>query len=729
MSYLLKYKIISTIVITLVCFLVLIMPMIAFGQANEGKVAEQADVNFIHDFLFLIVNSVFGTMVWYAGMLLNFAVTDYVIGFGNQFINSGLGFAVNNLWTTVRDIFNLTFIFGLVYIGFKMILDSSDSNARKMLVHIILAALLVNFSLFFTKFIVDFSNIAAAQIAQGFEVGQIGGVDRYLIADKFIDEMGVSSIWGEGKGLSALVNGEASPYTYIFGMMIIFIITAFVFFVGGILLMIRFVVLNLYMILSPIMFLGWVFPGLASYSQMWWNGFLARAFFAPAYLLMLYFAATILTEFAALNQSAGTKGIGDFLMDPAKNQEAFGNIVPYFAMMAIFLIAAVIVAQKMAGQGGEMAMSIGKSMVGGTRRALQRGAGNATFGGIGWVGQKTIGLGAHTLANSKGLNKWASESKLGEYVHKASTKVADSSLDVRQIAGLGKALGIGEGTKGGLSTRIKQQATADAAYQKSLKQNVTRDDNNELTKDAKEVVDKALSKNNKLTELNTSLKDLNADAEVFGKTITETEAKLKAERENLEAAKRDTSRSNEISKIENDIRLSEIDLQDNKYLLEKKKKEIERKESEIERKESEISTVAEADYKYANQIAFRNRREEEGKVWQSSKYLAGAGTVAGVAGGAAAIGLGVAALPVVVTAGVVAGIGSAVAKAYGVQNSQVASTIARTYGKNGSAMAKNDKAAKELKLLKDKLDEDNKTSTSKTEEAAPKPTEATNPKV
>ncbi len=687
----------SAYILILICLLVVFLPDLTFAAADDEKV----DGGFVSGLMWSLVNGVFGVFVWLSGMLLNEAISSYVVGFGDKFINSGLGFAVNNLWQTVRDLFNLTFIFGLVYIGFKMILDASDSNAKRMLIHIILAALLVNFSLFFTKFIVDFSNIAATQIASGF--GKIPDPDnpdmmKYLVADKFVNELGISKVWGTDGSISNINEGTGNSFTYIFFTMIIFIITAFVFFVGAILLMIRFVVLNLYMILSPIMFLGWVFPNMASYSQEYWRGFLGRAFFAPAYLLMLYFAATVLTQFAALGQSGN--GIGSIFLDAEIAEREFDNVIPYFFMMAIFLIAAVVVGQKMGADGANMAISVGKSVAGRSRRAIVRNggalAGAVTFGLAARTGQFVGGGMANKASQNKTLNAWAAKNnRVAEATLKSLRKVADSSFDARRLGVLGLGDSLGEGYKGGQTSRIKEQAKSDAEFQKSLPQNITRDENNKLIPEAEAGINKILEKNEGLIALRA---DISAAKKMFESTATN----LQAERLNLEAAKIDSSRTQEIPKIEAGIK----DLEE----TEQKAKELQKaKEDEYGVVREKLKPSAEVDYRYANQIAFRNRREREGETWKKNPYILGGSAAAtGVAAGAVAAALGVAAFPVVATAGVAAGVGAAVARYYGHQNSQVAAILAKTYGKNGAAMAKNDNLSKELKLLKDEMDKEGK---------------------
>jgi hypothetical protein len=371
-------------ILALVATIVLVVPSLVLGATPDST----PESGWLESILWRFVVGVFGTLVYIAGQLLNVAVETYTIGFGNQFIDLGLGFAVNNLWETVRDIFNLTFIFGLVYIGFKMILNTGDTNARRMLVHIILAALLVNFSLFFTKFVIDFSNVAAAQVAQGFyKAGVPDGESHYQVSDQFLHVVGFTSIFKDNlEGAQNLSQGKASGFTYIFFTMVMLIIMAFVFFAGAILLMIRFVVLNLYMILSPIMFLGWVFPALSSYSEKYWSGFLSRAFFAPAYLLMLYFAFIIMQQYAGLIKNGGASFQQLFTgTSETTLAHTFATTVPFFAMICIFLIASVVVAQKMSMDGASWVTGFSKKVtMGGVRmvtypvRAGARVGANAT---------------------------------------------------------------------------------------------------------------------------------------------------------------------------------------------------------------------------------------------------------------------------------------------------------------------------------------------------------------
>jgi hypothetical protein len=493
MSALLSKRInftLPAIILVILVMLVLFAPdtLLAETAVDAEKVGEGG---WFQSILWTFVNGFFGFFVWIAGSLLNLAVGQFVVGFGDLFKSQGLGFAVDHLWTLVRDIFNLTFIFGLVYIGFKMILRIDDSNARRMLVHIVLAALLVNFSLFFAKAVVDFSNIAATQVAQAF---YDGGTGEYKVADAFMNVLGLSSIWGaDGSSLTNVAEGKNNGYGYIFGTMVIFIITAFVFFAGAILLLIRFAVLNIYLILSPIMFIGWVFPGMGSYASQYWSNFLARAFFAPAYLLMLYFAYYILKEFNGL--MAGSKeSYALIFLGGEKSAQAI-NILPYFFITCIFLLAAVVVAQKMGGDAANWTIS-------NTKR-------------VGMGSLKKVGMGvsyplrysAQAMTRNLVVNRAGSGLEKG--FNKLQTKTSDSKYNplkwhavdrkVQSVAKTLKEAELGTGT-----TNLKE-----TAYEKGLMSRVNQNRAESERKDDFTKANEVLSQNTGTTaELTKAFEDL-----------------------------------------------------------------------------------------------------------------------------------------------------------------------------------------------------------------------------
>ena len=413
------------------------MPIVTYAQGG----------NLLEVFLWKLVNGVFGWMVWLSGMLLDYAINSMVVGFGQMYATSGLGLTIDTLWVTVRDIFNLTFIFGLVFIGLRMIFGS-DSNTKKVLVSIILAALLVNFSLFITKFVVDFSNIAAVQLVNAFPK-DASGVPS--ISGQFTHLMGLTSLWNfssqAGVDFSNMTGGGSTGY--IFGTMFLYIITAFVFFAGALLLIIRFVVLNIYMVLSPFMFIGWVFPSMEKYSKEYWSGFLSRCFVAPAYLLMLYFSSKVLVSFSVTG-GGGANSLSTMFTKAAP--ASFAAVFPPFILTAVFLIAAVVVAQKMSATGGSAVISFQDKMMKKTRSAVQGTAFAMTrpARSLGRMGVNQFGSGA-----TKSFNKWQANAQIraaapgAGAISKAAAwayKANGTDSTVRAITGSLKDAQFGTGT-------------------------------------------------------------------------------------------------------------------------------------------------------------------------------------------------------------------------------------------------------------------------------------------
>lgn len=688
---------------------VFLLPQLLFAQETSGE--KNWMMAGLQGLLYSIVNVVFGTLAGLAGLLLNEAVGTYVVGFGNLYATSGLGYTIDNLWSTVRDIFNLTFIFGLVYIGFKMIFNSGDSSARRMLGSLVLAALLVNFSLFITKFVIDFSNIAAAQLAAGFN-----NAGTYAVSDGFMNIMGISSLFSTGGSLADMTTSKG--FAFIFGSLILYIVAAFVFAAGGILLIIRFAVLNIYMILSPLMFLGMVFPGFSNVSREYWQGFLGRAFFAPAYILMLYFAHQILVNMKGV--AGGTAQFSEVFgsSDPTAS---FAGTIPYFILTAVFMIAALVVAQKMGAQGATSALSIGKRMSTGTRKYVQGKAGSATFGAAASVGQRTFGYGAQKLSNNKKLNNWAGRSLAGEKVLKATRVMADTSFDARQVAGFGAAAGIGTGVKGGYNSRIAAKNKADADFAKSLGETKVEKDLNDNYVDAE--IGKRVKAN---------LAEIHADPKstISIRTQMEAEAKQKVEaaKAALEEAKANTATerktlTDKIQKLEQDkkntILQPDIDaidkeLTEAKSSLEKSGsavltlqkdftdavKKADKASKDLNKANDEALEAAESRVTFEKQLAFIHRQEQSAATWRSTGATVTGGGAAGT--GAAYVGA-IGALGTGGTALLAGAAGGLMVRSYGQQNQESADNLRKIYGTDGTVRKKAKNKEENLKILSEQL--------------------------
>ena len=153
--------------------------------------------------VFLIIG---GIIAGAGAQILDIAISLTIINMGMVY-EAGIGFGVQALWVVIRDILNILFIFGLIFIGIKTILNSEDSNTRRALGLLIVSALLINFSLFITLAIIDFSNVAAVQVYNQITNQGAGSVD---VSPDAGGHAGLTWVFVDVANISSMFGGEDS---------------------------------------------------------------------------------------------------------------------------------------------------------------------------------------------------------------------------------------------------------------------------------------------------------------------------------------------------------------------------------------------------------------------------------------------------------------------------------------------------------------------------------------
>lgn len=653
--------------------------------------------------LYTLVVNLFGTLVGWAGILLDFGINKFVIGFGTAFNTQGVGQAVDQLWSLVRDFFNILFIFGFIWIGFQMILDSS-SGAKKTLITLIMAALLVNFSLFISKFVVDFSNRLASEIAQaafpltGGAVGNVGSsAQEVAVADTFFAHMGVPQTIDLGDNIR---DGSNAPWAFIFGSAIFYLVAAFVFAAGGIMLIIRFVALSIFMVLSPFMFLGWVFPGMQGWTSKYWKGFLGRAFYAPVYIVLLFFAGTILQNFF------GNRGSmqNDFVLGGGTDNgfygaAALGEILPAFILSCAFLIAAVQVAGKMSADGASGVMKVGNSLRSGGRRAV----GGATFGIGARVGRNTIGRGADAALNNEKFKSYASRSAIGRQLYKGTQATAGASFDARQVGKVGKNLGIGEGKKGGFAKEAKDRAKAEDKFAKDIAASVDFNDPKtqfDLQQRAQIVRSQKQGEIDKLQVKREKEKLERQKDPKWQKKQMDIGEKMDDIEHNIE-------QNGGVATIQQRAELEQL-----KFELEKDEFIIKQEIANLEKERDDSLKIAKGEMKFGNEIEYAKQLKRSEKFWKTVGTVAGSAGV-GVAAGAGALAFSATA-PLSIPIGLAAALASKVGSPGNAQLTKAGyKEIEKRVGKDGTKGLKNDQSSKAAKAIKQLLDEQSSDDTKK----------------
>lgn len=385
-------------------------------KTGGGDYSGPAGDNKVDSLIYNSSISLGGIVVAISGWVFDLSIDRLVLKMGCWFretpggncsgvqITGGIGGVVNALWIVIRDLFNILFIFSLIFIGLKTIWSPGDSSTKKALGLLIAAALLINFSLYVTKVIVDMSNYAAVAIHNQATQGITGDGYERRILNKETGEEITNITSGDKKSLSGAymqalqfsgwftsdLRNQSTGKIITFSLMFLLtsIIVAIVFFWGGIMLITRFVALIIFMIFSPAMFLGWVLPQFQKYTSQWWSKFLSYAFFAPAYIFMLYLGLYTLLQLEASFVSSSKATYAGALSGA---DDGFA-IFLFFAIGITFLVAATKVGESMSIAGAGTAMTTMK----GVRNKIQGGA----KWGVGY------GASAGTGALSRGVGKW-----------------------------------------------------------------------------------------------------------------------------------------------------------------------------------------------------------------------------------------------------------------------------------------------------------------------------------
>lgn len=339
------------------------------------------------------------------GMVFNMSL-NFTLNIGELFKDSAFGLggttgAIYIGWSTIRNFINIIFIFVLLYVAISTIIQNDKYGAKKMVTKIVIAALLINFSLFFAKAVVDLSNILALQFyARILESAkQVNGgasnadqIDAGL-SSAMLNAIGLESLWsgdgGSPEGKDAAQFGAANgldAYNLlalsIFGGGFI-LLFSLVLFVGIAQLLMRTIVILFLLITSPFGFIGEAIPALGGVASDWRKRLTNNAIFAPAYLAILFVICQIMFG----NANGKIIGDGNFRnLIIGTNQEQVGSI----GIMFWFLL---LMGLLITGQGAARAFAdkFGKGFVDKAEEAFK---GKGKYGwrkGASWTAGKAWG--------------------------------------------------------------------------------------------------------------------------------------------------------------------------------------------------------------------------------------------------------------------------------------------------------------------------------------------------
>jgi hypothetical protein len=343
---------------------------------------------------------VMGLFLWIAGTILDFIVNYTIVNMASNI--SGFQ-GINVAWKLIKDLMNIAFIFLLVYEGIKMILGAGGGGAKKLITGIIISAILINFSLFFTKILIDASNIVSigfykSIITQSSEAtsGGTGPTVAFSgLSAPFMQSLGLTSFFSVDGFSNTFGRGaNADKGLMIMGIAgtVLFLVVAFTFLAIAAMLVVRFIVLILLLMTSPIAYMGWALPFMKSYADEWWNSLKGQLLFAPLYMIMTWVILTFMASpgfIKNIDQEAWSKLIvGDLSTGNVTASPGSIAILFNFIIIIGLTIGSIIIAKKTASKGSSM---IGQANKWATSALTGAVAGTAAFAGrnsFGWLGNK-----------------------------------------------------------------------------------------------------------------------------------------------------------------------------------------------------------------------------------------------------------------------------------------------------------------------------------------------------
>lgn len=351
--------------------------------------------------------------------------------------------AVTTGWVIIRDICNMFFILILLVISFATLLKLENYNVKKLLPKLLIMAVLINFSKTICGVLIDASQIVMLTFVNAFkEVGggnlaELLGIDKYLSLDDNLE------------GTASLMKIVGS---YILSLIYV-IISVMVIFVMISVLIVRIVMLWIYIVLSPIAYLGSAFPSGQKYASMWWEEFTKNLVVGPvvAFFIWLSFAIASTTPQDLISQPEPGDIVKTDNDEHAPSAALTEGGVPEnmikFMIAIAMLMGGLMAAQKAGGMAGSMASGAISKIHSAGAAPLRK---TADWAKAGAVGAGVVAVGA-TLGTAKSLDNFAGK------------KI------IRKEGGLvGNVYGAIRNTPGNMAKGIKQMVAGNSEVNKAL---------------------------------------------------------------------------------------------------------------------------------------------------------------------------------------------------------------------------------------------------------------------
>ena len=293
-----------------------------------------------------------GTALRLAGALFDFLIQHVVIGFGET-IRGSISDTINLGWTILRDVMNIGIIGMFVFIAIAIMLGLKTYGDKRLVAHLLIVAIFVNFSLLFTRMVIDFSNFSAYQFYAVAATTSGTDVANFDIAEKFLKSMGITSVWDtkpltDAAGSSASGNSSTAAFFYglVGGIMLLGVAAVLAY--GVFVIAIRGILFIFLMLTAAAAFATYAIPKLSD-SQYgwsgWWKSLINAAIFAPLLMIFLFISLRIIEAAGVPEEGALAK----FIMDPNVTVKTGWHAILNYILVIGLLFASFKISSSIAG--------------------------------------------------------------------------------------------------------------------------------------------------------------------------------------------------------------------------------------------------------------------------------------------------------------------------------------------------------------------------------------------
>jgi hypothetical protein len=298
-------------------------------------------------------------------------------------------------WVILRNISNIFFILALLWVGLRTLFQVDDAaKSREFIKRLIIAAIMVNFSLVIGQAIVGIADTVQAQFLPG-DTEVVETLGYKLMVDPIVVFRGGSDSLADPSG-NFDNNALASDLPKAIIMLVLAVAAFFAFVALIAFMMVRLAALWILYMLSPLAYVGQILPQTSKYADQWWEEFIKYAFAVPIMAFFLNITALMAIKVApATGKSVEVASSGDTFFgglipvgDLAAGYVSFVTTVLAHFVILIFLFLGMHFALKFGGKGAETIVNGAKKGFDAVMRKAPKAAGIWTKDTIGDAGSK-----------------------------------------------------------------------------------------------------------------------------------------------------------------------------------------------------------------------------------------------------------------------------------------------------------------------------------------------------